>query len=232
MTRTRAVFFDVGGTLLHLDRDFILACLAERGLHHDHAAFKRAERLGRAAMMARLQSTDPGTDADRWRAYAQALLDDLGCRGDDAAAVRARIIERNQEGRLWGYSEPGTADTLARLKQDGYIVGIVSNSNGRVHEFLQHANLSQYLDFVVDSGTVGVEKPDPRIFEIACTRAGVSPCEALHVGDLYEIDIVGARNAGITPVLIDHGDATNAVDCHRIHAIPEIMHLLQQAPLP
>jgi hypothetical protein len=59
------------------------------------------------------------------------------------------------------------------------------------------------VDFVVDSGVVGVEKPDPRIFRIACERAGVKPAEAVHVGDFYDIDVLGARAAGVHALLLD-----------------------------
>jgi putative hydrolase of the HAD superfamily len=227
MTQFRAVFLDVGGTLLHLDRDFILSCLAERGIVRDRHAFAAADRIGRAAMTAILQSNNPGDDATRWRAYAQAMLTELGCTGADADAVRSRIGERNRAGTLWAHTEPGTRETLEKLKDDGYTIGIVSNADGRVHQFLEHAGLMQFLDFVVDSAVVGVEKPDRRIFEIACGKAGVQPHEAVHVGDLYEIDIVGARGAGITPVLFDPDDRIEGVDCDRIAAIPELLTWLR-----
>ena len=226
----RAVFFDVGGTLLHLDRVFILACLAERGIERDATAFLRADAAARRSMSELLRSADPGTDVSRWRVYAQTLLSDLGCTGEDADAVRTRIHERNREGRLWSYAEPGTPETLKRLKDDGYIVGVVSNSDGRVHRFLDEAGLGPMLDFVVDSGTVGVEKPDPRIFEIACERAGVRAEEAVHVGDIYEIDVLGARAAGITPVLIDPQGLMTDADSVRIEALTELRDWLRMVP--
>lgn len=228
MTPVRAVFLDVGGTLLHLDRDFILSCLAERGLERDRAAFASADRKGRAAMTAMLQSSDPGDDTIRWRAYAQTMLKELGCFGDDAEAVRNQIGELNRAGRLWGHMEEGTIATLEILKRTGYTVGIVSNSDGRVNQFLEHAGLMPHIDFVIDSGAVGFEKPDRRIFEIACARAGVAPEEAVHVGDLYEIDVLGARSAGITPILIDAEDAQPGVDCDRIRAMPELITWLEK----
>ena len=76
---------------------------------------------------------------------------------------------------------------------------MVSNADGRVESFLRHVGITKYLDFVVDSGLVGVEKPDPRIFEIALERAQVRKDEVVHVGDVYEVDVVGARAAGIEP---------------------------------
>ena len=75
--------------------------------------------------------------------------------------------------------------------------GIRCPGAGRVESFLRHVGITKYLDFVVDSGLVGVEKPDPRIFEIALERAQVRKDEVVHVGDVYEVDVVGARAAGI-----------------------------------
>jgi putative hydrolase of the HAD superfamily len=155
------------------------------------------------------------------------MLTELGCVSDDAEAVRLKIGERNRAGTLWAHTEPGTHSTLQALKERGYTVGIVSNADGRVHQFLEHAGLAPFLDFVVDSGAVGVEKPDPRIFEIACERAGVGPREAVHVGDLYDIDILGARAAGVSGVLIDPANLNASLDCDRIRALPELLNWLK-----
>ena len=94
-------------------------------------------------------------------------------------------------------------EVLASLRRHGLIVGCISNSDGTVAELLASAGLGASLEFVVDSGVVGVEKPDPAIFRIALERAAVAPGEAMHVGDLYPVDVVGARRAGIEPVLLD-----------------------------
>jgi putative hydrolase of the HAD superfamily len=86
---------------------------------------------------------------------------------------------------------------------------VVSNSDGRAAAALAAAGLLDAFEFVIDSGEVGVEKPDPRIFQIALDRLGVSPAAALYVGDLYEVDVVGARAAGLDVVLLDP-DGANA----------------------
>ncbi|MEO5511310.1 MAG: HAD family hydrolase [Longimicrobiales bacterium] len=226
MTRPRNILFDVGGTLLHVDRGFILSCLAERGVHRDDAEFAAADYRGREAMALILRSGNPGTDTIRWRAYAGTLLKELGCSDEDAMAVGMRVREHNTNGRLWGHVEKGTAETLQQLKDDGYRIAVVSNSDGRVAEFLAHAGLAHYFEIIVDSGTEGVEKPDPRLFLIACERLGIDPAETLYVGDLYEIDVVGARAAGITALLIDPADTCPDADCDRIQAIPEILDWL------
>ena len=66
--------------------------------------------------------------------------------------------------------------------------------------------LGHHIDTVVSSASVGLHKPDPRIFELACERLGVAPEDAAHVGDHHYADIVGASAVGMTPVLIDRWD--------------------------
>ena len=182
----------------------------------------RADCAARREVGALLRSSEPGTDVSRWRVYSHTLLSDLGCSTADVDSVRTRLHEHNREGRLWSYAEPGTLEALHELKDMGFIVGIVSNSDGRVHRFLNDAGLGAMLDFVIDSGTVGVEKPDPRIFRIACDRAGVTPGEAVHVGDIYEIDVLGARAAGVDAVLVDPQDLHADVDTARIRAFTDL----------
>jgi putative hydrolase of the HAD superfamily len=222
----RAVFLDAGGTLIHLDAPFILGALAEQGLVRDAAAFARADRAARSAVARRLHSPLPGDDRTRWQLFARTLLAELGCTDAVAAAVRKALVTHNDAARLWGRAEAGTAAVLDRLHARGYILGVVSNSNGRVEEMLRNAGLRAHVDFVIDSARVGCEKPDPRIFEIACARAGVVAAEAVHVGDVYEIDVVGARRAGITPVLLDADDFMPGADCPRIHALDELVEWL------
>jgi putative hydrolase of the HAD superfamily len=202
MPRYRAIFLDAGGTLIHPDRGFILHALAEAGVHKDEAAFLIADQAARERRSAAIRSGAVLDDASSWRIYAARLLELLEATADSADAVTARIRERHQAGTLWTHVEPGTADTLAALKARGFILGVVSNADGRVASFLELVGLSRWLDFVVDSGKVGVEKPNPRIFEVALALAGVQPAEALHVGDVYEVDVVGARAAGIEPLLL------------------------------
>jgi putative hydrolase of the HAD superfamily len=73
--------------------------------------------------------------------------------------------------------------------------------------------LLPWLEFVLDSSEVGVEKPDPRIFRLALERAGLAPDEAVYVGDIYSIDVLGARAAGMGAVLLDPGQCWGARDC-------------------
>ena len=79
------------------------------------------------------------------------------------------------------------------------------------------------LDIVIDSADEGVEKPDPRLFEIALSRAGAHADSTIHVGDIYQVDVVGARAAGIRPVLLDESDLHPGVDCDRVASLDELV---------
>jgi HAD superfamily hydrolase (TIGR01509 family) len=91
-------------------------------------------------------------------------------------------------------------------------LGVVSNSDGRVEEALRAAGLLHYFDVIVDSTLAGVEKPDPAIFRPALGALGVAPEEAVYVGDLYDVDVLGARAAGMGAILFaPSGASTPAV---------------------
>lgn len=202
MSEITTILLDAGGTLIHPDRAFILRTLADFGIARDEAAFLIADQTAREARSAAIRSGQVIDDAGSWRLYAARLLDVLGCTPEIAADVSAAVGRRHIEGTLWSHVEPGTADTLAELKGRGFTLGVVSNADGRVERFLEHAGLREHLDFVIDSGLVGIEKPNPGIFRIALERAGADPDSAVHVGDVYEVDVIGARAAGIEPIFL------------------------------
>jgi HAD superfamily hydrolase (TIGR01509 family) len=221
MSRIRAVFLDAGGTLIHLDRRFILGVMAELGLHRTPEQFVLADAAARRHVAALIRSGATPDDISRWQAFGAALFAALDCDGHGEHLFEA-IVRRHTEGLLWSWTVDGTAETLERLRQAGYTLGVVSNADGRIDRFLQQAGLLEYMDFVVDSGVVGIEKPDPRIFGIACGHAGVQPGEAVHVGDFYDIDVLGARAHGVRALLLDMDDLHPDADCDRIRTITEL----------
>ena len=102
-------------------------------------------------------------------------------------------------------------------------MAVVSNADGRVRGLLEAAGLAPHLEFVVDSAEVGVEKPDPRIFHAATEKLGLTPAACAYVGDIYEIDVVGAERAGLTPVLIGDGPAPEGT--RRVPDLPALLPL-------
>jgi putative hydrolase of the HAD superfamily len=99
---------------------------------------------------------------------------------------------------------------------------VVSNSDGRVAEALEAAGLRGYFDVVVDSALVGVEKPDPAIFRAALEVLEVPPAEALYLGDLYDVDVLGAKAAGIPAVLLVPPGAPRPAGCATVGSLQEL----------
>jgi putative hydrolase of the HAD superfamily len=130
------------------------------------------------------------------------------------------VLQRlHRDRHLWCRLAPGTPEALDRLRGAGLRLGVVSNSDGRVDEALVAAGLRHRFDVVLDSALVGVEKPDPAIFRAALDALGVAPAEALYVGDLYDVDVVGARRAGMEAVLLQPDIAGPGPDCRRFDSL-------------
>jgi FMN phosphatase YigB (HAD superfamily) len=85
---------------------------------------------------------------------------------------------------------------------------------------------------MLDSHEEGVEKPDPRLFEIALERSGARRGETLHVGDLYHVDVQGARSAGLDAVLLDPAGLYADFDCRRIRSLGELPAIVGGGPRP
>jgi putative hydrolase of the HAD superfamily len=102
----------------------------------------------------------------------------------------------------------------------------VSNANGTLHRAFDRLGLTPLLDVVFDSFLEKVEKPDPRFFQIALDRAGSSASSTIHVGDIYHVDVVGARAAAIRPVLLDPAGLYPDADCARIRKLSELSALV------
>lgn len=111
--------------------------------------------------------------------------------------------------------------TFKRLKKQGLIIGLISNiSIGR-------AGLEELLDVAVTAKDVGIGKPDVTIFLTAIKRANLDASEAIYVGDQYEVDVVGARSAGIKAILIDRYNLTPHIkDCLYISNLSEVINYL------
>lgn len=231
-SRIRAVIFDAGNTLLQMNYAAIATHLGSRG----HAI--SADQVHEAELRARVRldphlapgaSTESRATHER---YLQYVLQHLGI--EDEAEVEAIGRWRrsyNQPIGLWNIADPGAGPAVARVKAAGLVAGVVSNSNGTVRSILERIGLGRDLDFIVDSGMVGVEKPDPRIFEIALARAGVAADAAIYVGDLYSIDVLGARAAGLDAVLLDPRGYWAPRDCLLARDVGDAVRLaLAQSP--
>ena len=220
--RLRAVLFDAGNTLIALDYERLAAGVSAVVGRDVGAARLRSRASEAAAALER----GTGTDRERASAYLEALFLLAGVRHEELEAVRAEVLRLHQERHLWIGVEPGTAEALERLRAAGLRLGVVSNSDGKVDAALAEAGLREYFEVVVDSTLAGVEKPDPRIFHAALTALGIEAADAVYVGDVYEVDVVGARRAGLHPVLLDphgfHADR-NVASVRALSELPDLL---------
>jgi putative hydrolase of the HAD superfamily len=219
-----AVLFDLGGVLVHLDYASIAAEAASLGVALDAGVLPRAEGHARRAIDARagVIGEVPGTDATRVPDYFDDLLAGAGLDAAVRAELVPRLRARHRESNLWRVPFAEAAGTITRLRAAGLRLGVVSNADGRAAAVLEAAGLAGGFDAILDSHLEGVEKPHAEIFHRALDRIGVRPERAVFVGDILSIDIVGARGAGLRPILIDPAAAYADVDVERIERLPEL----------
>jgi putative hydrolase of the HAD superfamily len=231
------ILLDVGNTLISIDFDRVAAVLAERQLSCEPNALRRAEAAARPGYSERVFVTGCRPDRSLFHSYLCAILE----KTDNLSALSPTELDElvtaigpvlRPEGRanlLWRMVMPGVPEALGRLQQMGLTLAVVSNSDGTCAESLEEAGLLRYLNFVIDSEVVGVEKPDPRIFQIAVARAGADPGRTMYVGDLYHADVVGSRSAGLHPLLLDPYGDWPELDCERAPDLPAVADRLASA---
>jgi putative hydrolase of the HAD superfamily len=167
-----------------------------------------------------------GNDTERAATFLETLFRSSGVPAERMPEVRNCLGELHRERHLWCSVKERTREALGRLRAAGLRLGIVSNSDGRVEEALAASGMRDLFDVVIDSGLVGVEKPDPAIFRAALDALGIGPEEALYVGDLYEVDVVGARAAGIEAVLLAPSSPGPGRPCSTAESIDELVDAL------
>ncbi len=208
-----AVIFDAGGTLVRLDFEWIAEMLAGLGVEVTVEALRHGEIHGRrlydAAAIAP-QALAPGEKHPPLgtvapvEAYWGGMLQAAGCPREQLAEALARMDARQKSDQfLWARPMEGAREVLDALPGMGLRLACVSNSDGRAQKHLERYDLVRGLEFVLDSQIVGIEKPDPRIFDLALEKLEVDPNRALYVGDIRSVDEHGSRSAGMQFVLLD-----------------------------
>lgn len=206
-----AVTFDFGQTLVDLDHDLLARRVAEVGADLDP---RRSAVETPRAWEAYNEAKRAGLHGEQaWRTFMRALLERAGVsRGSErpsllADQLSAWLWREQPHKNLWRKPIPGMFELAAELRASGIPLAIVSNSEGKLAELLVELGLRQLFGCVADSGALGFEKPDPRIFEWAARRLGVHTAEIVHVGDAWEADVRGALGVGARAVWFGQSDA-------------------------
>ena len=228
----RLICFDAGFTLIR-PKQTMEERLAEVLLSHGHTARSEDVRQAWEAADAwfwdeyhRSGNTTWTSDErieETWRSYHHQMLRGLGL--SDAAH---ELVEAVLDGQFASDAWELYPDTLGALRRvhgmdGGHLtegpsaerrpqVAIVSDWGSNLTEIVRSLDLDPWIDFVLASGAVNLAKPSPEFFLLACERAGVRPAAAVMIGDSHRADVLGARSAGMSAVLLDREGVAGDLD--------------------
>jgi len=197
---TRAVTFDFGQTLAELDHDFLVRRAHSFGAELDPVA-------ARAATVSAWHAYGAAKALGHARAWQAMMLELLRAGGvrkiraesadpEYAQKIAQLLWDAQPTHNLWRQPIAGMFELVSELRAQRVPVGIISNSEGHLAELVTELGHGSLFPVIIDSGRVGVDKPNPRIFQLAAEALGVSLSQIVHVGDAWEADVMGARAAG------------------------------------
>ncbi|HEY6122691.1 MAG TPA: HAD family hydrolase [Pyrinomonadaceae bacterium] len=223
----RACIFDAGGTLVHPDwprLSSIAAEVANSGFALEELSLTFRTILTRVGIEMQDERFISSEEMKRphWifnRVYHELGLDETICK-DVMAHVTASHLQRH----LWCVAEPSAPMVLSQLKQRGFLLGVISNTeDGRLFDSLTASGIADIFDLLIDSQIVGYRKPEAAIFQLALDKLGLDAHEATYIGDTYHVDALGARAAGLRGILLDPLDLYPESLCPRIKSLDELI---------
>jgi HAD superfamily hydrolase (TIGR01509 family) len=221
--RVETLFLDAGGVLVNPNWERVSAALGRQGVEASAERLAAAEPLAKRDLdtQQRIVST---TDQSRSWLYFDSVLTHAGVALSEATdAALAELRDYHARWNLWESVPDEVVPCLRRLRAMGLRLIVISNANGTLRDHFGRLGLAALFDHLLDSHDEGVEKPDPRIFQVALERSGAQPETTVHVGDFYHVDVIGARAAGLRAVLLDAAGLYDGVDCPRVRSLTELV---------
>ena len=232
----KAIFFDLDGTLRHsvpsggeVFTDYAITL----GLAVDDEARLRALRWEHLYWASSVDLRDDllahaGETENFWIEYSRRRLIALGASPQWAREFAAKAsVHMGEFYRPESIVPEDVRRALPQLKQAGYILGVISNRDKPFLDVLQEHGIDEFFDFLLAAGEVNVFKPEPGVFEHALQRLNLSPNEVIYVGDNYYADVVGARRAGLQPILYDPLGIFTDPDCATIKSFDELNSIIK-----
>jgi HAD superfamily hydrolase (TIGR01549 family) len=224
------LFLDAGGVLVNPNWERVSRALAGHGVEVAAGTLAAAEPLAKRDLD--VPAVVPATsDAGRSWLYFDLVMAHAGiARSPATDAARDELHAYHAKHNLWESVPADVPPALARFRAAGLRLVVVSNANGTLAAVFERLGLRPFFDHLLDSHLEQVEKPDPRIFERALARSGGRADRTVHVGDFYQVDVVGARSAGIEAVLLDSAGLYPEADCPRVSSLSGLADALRAAP--
>jgi putative hydrolase of the HAD superfamily len=212
ISKPRAVIFDLWETLIDWDRESAAQMLREVDALVGNGFAERWDGSNRRYIA-------PIRTALAEAEVPEELIEDI-------CALRLRYHRRALVPR------EGAVETLRRLREDGYLVGLITVCSEDIEVLWPESALAGLFDAEIFSSRVGLSKPDPRIYLACCEALGVEPHEAVFVGDGANDELEGARRVGMDAILIHReGEAPlwglDAWDGPRVTSIPGVLDVLE-----
>jgi HAD superfamily hydrolase (TIGR01549 family) len=221
------ILLDAGGVLTFPNWARVSDTLARHGVDVAAEALRAAEPRAKFAIdtASHVAATN---DADRGSRYFRLVFSGAGIAAD--APIDAALNDLwayHGEHNLWEHVPAEVPAALQQLQSLGLPLAVASNANGALHRLFDRLGLSRYFVAICDSCVEGVEKPDPAFFRIVLERAAGLPETTIHVGDLYHVDIVGARRAGLRAILLDPHDLYAEYEVERVKSLRDLVKLVE-----
>lgn len=226
-SQVKAIFFDVGNTLLFPNRDRIHAPLAKRGILPDAELLRDLECRTKNQFDG-MMTTNGSTDHSFWWLFYSQLLSEIGLHDN---AIRDQLVASIRNSGNWDTIRPGTAEQLRDIGKR-YPIAVISNADGRIEDVLRRCGIAHCFRTTTDSGLVGYEKPHPEIFRRALKSMNAAPEDSLYVGDVYSVDYLGATGAGMQAVLMDIPGAYRDKGVPRVESLEELRTVLRDGKSP
>lgn len=222
MRRFDAVLFDAGGVLVLPDPTVLGPLLVFYGGDTSIDAHRRAHYAGMCAKSA------AGSVENDWLVYDRAYVAAVGVRNADLDEA-ADVLNRTRTPDLWRWAIPETLAALQQLSATGVPMGVVSNASGQVEGSLNRSvcqvGTGPFVDMrcIIDSHVVGVEKPDPTIFDFALPYfEGIDLDRIAYVGDSVAMDVASSTIAGLHPILLDPFDDHVGANFERMASVQHL----------
>lgn len=229
--RPDALLLDAGDTLVFFDPSAVAQALAAEGVTVEEARLEAA--LHPAKRYYQQQLTLGVTHMDGWSLLISDLLVRAGIDQPRALSLLPALRAAHSDFNFWRRVSPGLSQALGRARANGLRLGVVSNSEGKLRALFERLGLVSHFEVIVDSQLEGVQKPDAEIFRRGLARMGVAKERALYAGDIPEIDVIGARSAGMDAVLVDAiGRYDDQPEWVRVPSVEVLIDALLALPAP
>jgi putative hydrolase of the HAD superfamily len=199
MNKKPFLIFDAGGVLVFPDFDLLADIANQVGIEtstseitEQHARLFRAydEHIARHHQFPAIQ-------------YFLDIFKQVTDSEKKARAAYELTLQADKAKHIWATTQPWVGKSIGKLKEGGYQMAVISNSDGRVDQIMQDLALREYFEIVIDSFVVGVEKPDSRIFEITLNSLDWDSSKTIYIGDIFYVDVWGANQAGLGAIHLD-----------------------------